>query len=54
MDVEFLPLDLASLNSVVEFVNLYKAKGYRLDVLVCNAGIGFAAQGKSIIFGIST
>ncbi|XP_072046329.1 retinol dehydrogenase 11-like [Amphiura filiformis] len=41
LNVEFMKLDLESLTSTMEFINAYKAKGYPLHVLICNAGIAF-------------
>lgn len=36
---EFMPIDLNSLESVKEFVNIYSKKYDHLDTLICNAGI---------------
>ena len=48
LNVEFMQLDLESLASTMEFVNAYKAKGYPLHVLVCNAGIAYVPYGEWI------
>jgi len=37
--IEYLPLDLSSLSSVREFVELYKSKHEKLNILVNNAGV---------------
>ena len=47
LNVEFMPLDLTSLASVMEFVTTYKASGYPLHILICNAGIAYVAQSKT-------
>eukprot|EP00057_Strongylocentrotus_purpuratus_P034781 XP_796491.2 PREDICTED: WW domain-containing oxidoreductase-like [Strongylocentrotus purpuratus] len=39
LHVEFMTLDLASLESTMTFIEAYKSKGLPLHVLVCNAGI---------------
>jgi NAD(P)-dependent dehydrogenase (short-subunit alcohol dehydrogenase family) len=44
---EVLQLDLASLASVHQFANAFKAKYDRLDVLLNNAGIMWAPYGKT-------
>ena len=41
LNVEFMQLDLGSLASTMEFINAYKAKGYPLHVLICNAGTAY-------------
>ena len=46
--VEYLPLDLASFKSTLEFVETFKKSGRQLHILVCNAGIGMAPYGKCI------
>ena len=43
--VEFMKLDLASLESTKNFVENFKQKNLPLHILICNAGIGFAQQG---------
>ncbi|XP_072045715.1 retinol dehydrogenase 11-like [Amphiura filiformis] len=40
LNVEFMILDLASFESTMKFIEAYKAKGYPLHVLICNAGFG--------------
>ena len=47
IDIEFLPLDLASLKSVRAAADTVKAGSSRLDVLVLNAGIMATPPGKS-------
>ncbi|KAK3082857.1 hypothetical protein FSP39_007233 [Pinctada imbricata] len=37
--VEFMQLDLASLSSVMAFIEAFKASGKKLHVLLCNAGL---------------
>ena len=53
--VEFLPLDLASLDSVRTFVKLFKEKQLPLHVLVNNAGVfntrGTTKEGFELIWG---
>jgi NAD(P)-dependent dehydrogenase (short-subunit alcohol dehydrogenase family) len=55
LQVEFLPLDLSSLDSVRNFVNLFLAKKLPLHVLVNNAGIfnkyGTTKEGFELIWG---
>ncbi len=46
LNVEFMSLDLASLSSTMEFINAFKAKGYPLHTLICNAGIAFVLYGE--------
>ena len=45
VNVEFMKLDLASLESTKNFMETFKQKNLPLHILVCNAGIGFAQQG---------
>ena len=45
MKLEFMSLDLASLASTMAFIDAYKAKGYPLNVLICNAATAWAADG---------
>ena len=45
LQVEFMALDLSSLQSTMDFISAYKQKGYPLHVLICNAGIANARQG---------
>ncbi|XP_048765177.2 dehydrogenase/reductase SDR family member on chromosome X-like isoform X3 [Ostrea edulis] len=42
--LEFMALDLASLKSVENFIDNFKAKEIKLHVLLCNAGIALHAQ----------
>eukprot|EP00057_Strongylocentrotus_purpuratus_P001728 XP_001201124.2 PREDICTED: dehydrogenase/reductase SDR family member on chromosome X [Strongylocentrotus purpuratus] len=44
LNVEFMALDLGSLESTMTFVEAYKSKGLPLHVLVCNAGIMFGPE----------
>ena len=44
--VEFMPLDLASLASVKEFVVAFKEKNLPLHILVNNAGIAWVPLGR--------
>ncbi len=46
LQVEFMKLDMTSLKSVEEFAEQFKAKGYPLHVLVCNAGVACIPQGR--------
>lgn len=46
LSLEFMKLDLASLKSVMEFIEEFKASGRSLHALVCNAGIGPYRQSK--------
>ncbi|WP_293135848.1 SDR family NAD(P)-dependent oxidoreductase [Okeania sp. SIO3I5] len=54
-NVEFLPLNLASLNSVRQFVDLFLARKLPLHILVNNAGIfnhkGITKEGFELIWG---
>ena len=43
--VEFMKLDLSSLESTKNFIENFKQKNLPLHILICNAGIGFAQQG---------
>lgn len=53
---EFLPLDLANLESVRECARLFLAKDLPLPLLVCNAGLagahGKTKQGFELTFGV--
>ncbi|NEO70086.1 SDR family NAD(P)-dependent oxidoreductase [Moorena sp. SIO3H5] len=57
VNVEFLPLDLASLDSVRTFVKLFKERNLPLNILVNNAGVfntrGITKEGFELIFGIN-
>ncbi|XP_069136791.1 polyprenol dehydrogenase-like isoform X2 [Argopecten irradians] len=44
LSLEFMKLDCASLESVMDFVEEFKLSGRQLHVLVCNAGIGLHKQ----------
>ncbi|ELR98400.1 SDR family NAD(P)-dependent oxidoreductase [Gloeocapsa sp. PCC 73106] len=54
-NIEFLPLDLASLDSVERLVKLFTNKGLNLDLLINNAGIfsqrGITQDGFELIWG---
>ncbi|PIK34645.1 putative retinol dehydrogenase 12-like [Apostichopus japonicus] len=39
LKLQFMPLDLASFESVLEFVKQYKESGLPLNVLICNGGL---------------
>ena len=43
-NVEFMSLDLGSLQSVKKFIEDYKQKGLPLHLLINNAGLGFMGQ----------
>ena len=43
--MEFMKLDLGSLESTKNFIGNFKQKNLPLHILICNAGIGFAQQG---------
>ena len=47
LQLEIMTLDLNSLQSVVNFANEFKQKGYQLHVLICNAGIAFMTKGEA-------
>ena len=48
LHLEFITLDLASLESVVEFVTSFKATGYPLHILICNAGLVSNVASKEV------
>ena len=57
-DVEQLPLDLASLASIRDFADTWKARGEPIDVLVNNAGVvmkerTLTADGFEMTFGVN-
>lgn len=39
LSVEFMKLDLSSLESTMKFIETFKAKYDRLNLLICNAGV---------------
>ena len=49
LKIEFMKLDLSSLASTMEFINAYKAKGYPLHVLICNAGLGLVSAFRKFL-----
>ncbi|MBP0017318.1 MAG: SDR family NAD(P)-dependent oxidoreductase [Cyanobacteria bacterium SBLK] len=55
LQIECLPLDLASLDSVRRFVELFQTRNLPLDILVNNAGIfnnrGITKEGFELIWG---
>ena len=46
LTIEFMQLDLTSLNSTKTFIEQFKASGKKLNVLVCNAGIVYVPLGN--------
>lgn len=46
--ISFMPLDLGSFKSTLQFVDEFKKSGRNLHILVCNAGIGMAPYEKTI------
>ena len=44
--LEFMKLDLGSLESTKNFIANFKQKNLPLHILICNAGIGLAQQGS--------
>ena len=44
--VEFIKLDLSSLQSVMDFVEEFKGKGYQLQLLICNGGLISSQKGN--------
>ena len=44
-NVEYMHLDLESLENTKQFIENYKSKGYPLNVMVVNAGIAFIPKG---------
>ena len=43
--MEFMKLDLGSLESTKNFIANFKQKNLPLHILICNAGIGFVQLG---------
>jgi retinol dehydrogenase-12 len=56
-NVEFMKLDLSSLQSVREFVSEFKTKGLALNILILNAGVlgdqGLTHDGFEMAFGVN-
>ena len=48
IEIEFLHLDLSSLQSARDFAAIFISKGLPLHVLILNAGIGIVDLGKSV------
>ena len=48
LTIEFMQLDLTSLNSTKTFIEQFKASGRKLNVVVCNAGIAYAPLGNKV------
>ena len=48
LHVEFMKLDLGSLESTKNFIENFKQKNLPLHILICNAGIGLAEQGVTL------
>ena len=46
INVEFMSLDLSSLQSAKKFIENYKQKGLPLHLLINNAGIAIVTEGK--------
>lgn len=58
LNIEFMKLDCASLQSVMDFVKEFKLSGRQLHVLVCNAGIGlhkqaYTEEGYELMFQVN-
>ncbi|XP_069115731.1 polyprenol dehydrogenase-like [Argopecten irradians] len=58
LSVEFMKLDLASMKSVREFIDEFKAIGKQLHVLICNAGINtvdktITEDGNELLFQVN-
>ena len=45
LSVEYIKLDLSSLQSTMDFIQETKQRTQSLNILVCNAGIAFFKQG---------
>ncbi|VDI33925.1 WW domain-containing oxidoreductase [Mytilus galloprovincialis] len=55
IDVTFMQVDLASLQSTKKFIENFKSSGQKLHTLVCNAGLGFlplqmTEDGNELVF----
>jgi len=50
VNVEFMKLDLASLESTKKFIEDFKQKNLPLHLVICNAGIALVLQGMFSIF----
>ena len=48
LTIEFMQLDLTSLNSTKTFTEQFKTSGRKLNVVVCNAGIAYAPLGNKV------
>ncbi|XP_060082480.1 retinol dehydrogenase 12-like [Ylistrum balloti] len=58
LSIEFMKLDCASLQSVMDFIKKFKESGRQLHVLVCNAGIAlhkqaYTAEGYELMFQVN-
>ena len=58
LTIEFMQLDLTSLNSTKTFIEQFKASGRKLNVLVCNAGIvyvplEYTEDGNEMMFQVN-
>ena len=49
LNLEFMKLDLSSLESTKSFIESFKQKNLPLHILICNAGIGLAQQGVMLL-----
>lgn len=52
LSVDFIRLDLASLKSVMEFIEAFKSTGKALHSLICNAGIFMGSLGNLIFINV--
>jgi len=52
VNVEFMKLDLASLESTKKFIEDFKQKNLPLSMLICNAGIALVLQGTTIFCSV--
>ncbi|XP_061181395.1 WW domain-containing oxidoreductase-like [Saccostrea echinata] len=58
LSLEFMELDLSSLNSTEKFIEEFKASGKLLHVLICNAGLGmhplaYTEDGNEMMFQVN-